>query len=110
MIELKNLQRLETLSQTTTALKELGFDIDFTAQDGAILDVSSNEQYKPENVTILETYRFEGMSNPADNVLLLALECKNGARGSLVSAYATKHSQQAELLQRLKYSKEGELK
>ena|SRR6476469_3699807 len=42
----------------------------------------------PENFTVVETYRFEGMTNPEDNTVVYAIESNTGDfKGVLVNAY-----------------------
>jgi hypothetical protein len=43
--------------------------------------------YTPEEVKVLNFYRFEGNSDPADNSILYAIETSDGGRGTLVDAY-----------------------
>jgi hypothetical protein len=41
----------------------------------------------PEDFTVEEFYRFEGMSNPDDNSVLFAISSDDGIKGTLVDAY-----------------------
>jgi len=43
--------------------------------------------YKPEELTIIKTYRFEGESDPADNVILYLIEANDGLIGYSIDAY-----------------------
>lgn len=44
----------------------------------------------PENFRVVESYRFEGMTDPADNSVVYAIESNDGEfKGVLVTAYGT---------------------
>ena len=64
----------ETLSEAMNGLRERGYEKDLTE---AILN---DEEGK---YVIVESYRFEGMTNPGDSSVLYAIESENGERGLL---------------------------
>jgi hypothetical protein len=44
-------------------------------------------QLHPEDFTVDEFHRFEGMSNTDDNSIVYAISSKDGVKGTLVDAY-----------------------
>ncbi|MCB2380529.1 hypothetical protein LGH70_23245 [Hymenobacter sp. BT635] len=68
-----------------------GFTEDFTVKDGRLCSFRSDikKSYGPEEVTIVDFYRFEGESDPDDMSILYAIECNDGVRGTISSAYGT---------------------
>ncbi|OGX88368.1 hypothetical protein [Hymenobacter glacialis] len=68
-----------------------GFTQDFTVRDGRLQTIGddSSKSYAPDEVTIVDFYRFEGESNPDDMSILYALEMADGVRGTISSAYGT---------------------
>lgn len=68
-----------------------GYTEDFTVVGGRLLAFGhdSDKSYAPEEVTIVDFYRFEGESNPDDMSILYAIECSDGAKGTISSAYGT---------------------
>jgi len=68
-----------------------GFTKDFKVENGRLctIDNSSAKTYGPEDVTIVDFYRFEGESNPDDMSILYAIEANDGVRGTISSAYGT---------------------
>lgn len=67
-----------------------GFTEDFRVADGRLYAFSSETvSYAPEDVTIVDFYRFEGESDPDDMSILYAIECADGTRGTISSAYGT---------------------
>ncbi|MGC4101956.1 hypothetical protein [Ferruginibacter sp.] len=43
--------------------------------------------YKPEELQIVKTYRFEGDSDPSDNTVLYLIEANDGLMGYSIDAY-----------------------
>jgi hypothetical protein len=43
--------------------------------------------YKPEDLTIIKTYRFEGDSDPSDSSILYLIEANDGLTGYSIDAY-----------------------
>ncbi|MCC3156063.1 hypothetical protein LJ737_02385 [Hymenobacter sp. 15J16-1T3B] len=68
-----------------------GFTADFAVQDGRLCVMGSdkNVSYAPEEVTIVDFYRFEGESNPDDMSILYAIEAHDGTRGTISNAFGT---------------------
>jgi len=85
--ELVEHKDLNTLVDCVNSLMLKGFTEDFKAREGGLQVLSSKKIYKPDQVKILNFYRFEGNSDPADNSILYALETDDGKKGTLVDAY-----------------------
>lgn len=75
----------DTVTEAVTGLKKRGFTMDFNLEENCI--VCDNDKYDPEDFEIVEVYRFEGNSDPADEAVIYAIESKNGEKGILVSGY-----------------------
>jgi len=43
--------------------------------------------YKPEDLTIIKTYRFEGPSDPADSAIVYLIQANDGTMGYTMDAY-----------------------
>lgn len=76
-----------TVSEALYDLKKRGYIEDFNLQPHCIECRSLNVQLHPENFSVDEYYRFEGMSNPDDNSIVLAISSKDGLKGTLLDAY-----------------------
>lgn len=75
----------ETVSQAINELKARGYTMDFNLQENCII---CNEQtFNPQDFKIVEVYRYEGDSDPADEAVVYAIESKNGLKGVLVNGY-----------------------
>ncbi|GAA4391096.1 hypothetical protein [Hymenobacter koreensis] len=68
-----------------------GFTTDFTVTEGRLctMDDASSRTYGPDEVTIVDFYRFEGESNPDDMSILYAIETHDGIRGTISNAFGT---------------------
>lgn len=80
---------METLSQAMDAARKEGFTRDFEMHKEGFVCKETNEVFQPEDLVILKTYRFEGISDPADMAILYAMEAKSGTKGLFIDAYGT---------------------
>ncbi len=78
-----------SLVNVENKLTKDGFTQDFSVADGRLhtMDPVTTKTYAPEEVTIVDFYRFEGESNPDDTSILYAIEAHDGVKGTLASAY-----------------------
>ena len=81
------MKNYNSLSEATNDLKARGYTEDLNLKPTCIECPSRNLQWHPEQFTIDEFYRFEGMSNPDDNSIVFAISSKDGVKGVLVDAY-----------------------
>jgi len=75
----------ETVSAAVDGLKKRGYVMDFNLDENCI--VCHDEKFNPEDFEIVEVYRFEGDSDPADEAVVYAVESNKGLRGVLVNGY-----------------------
>ena len=59
--------------------------MDFNLGENCI--VCHSDKFNPSEFEIVEVYRFEGNSDPADEAAVYAIESTGGIRGVLVSGY-----------------------
>jgi hypothetical protein len=86
-------------SQSSTLMNTLTERIDKAVQSGYTENMNVNRQglyveagnkiYLPDEVSIVDFYRFEGESDPADGAILYLIETNDGLKGTLVDAYGT---------------------
>jgi hypothetical protein len=84
--DLKN-NDLKTLVSCLNSLSRDGFSDDYKMTESGLKSLKRERIYSPEEVRVLNFYRFEGNSDPADNSILYAIETSDGGRGTLVDAY-----------------------
>lgn len=78
---------MTTMASCTNRLVQEGFTENFVAHKAGIEAPSIKKYYVPREVRIVNFYRFEGESDPADNAVLYAIEANDGVKGLLVDAY-----------------------
>lgn len=78
-----------SLVNVENMLTKSGYVHDFKVTDGRLhtLDPATTKSYTPDEVTIVDFYRFEGESNPDDMSILYAIEANDGVKGTIASAY-----------------------
>lgn len=77
-----------TLLDALNDLRERGYVHDFNLRQDCIYCHGNNAAIKPDEFHIVETYRFEGMSDPDDNSIIYAIESSAyGIKGVLINAY-----------------------
>lgn len=90
----------ETVSEAINELRERGFIIDFNLEENSI--VSHSEKFNTDDFEIIEVYRYEGNSDPADEATVYGIQSKSGFRGILVTGYGTSSdSATTEILKKL---------
>ncbi|MEY2582072.1 MAG: hypothetical protein QOE09_1921 [Ilumatobacteraceae bacterium] len=78
----------ETLTEAMQRLRKVGYETDLYATDDGRLECGScGKRYDPLSMTIDETVRFEGDSNPDDEAILLAVRCPEGCKGLYSAAF-----------------------
>jgi hypothetical protein len=77
----------DTLTEAITDLKARGFNMDFNLRETQIECATTGRKLSPQEFEITEVYRFEGDTDPGDELVLYAIESKDGLKGTLMNAY-----------------------
>lgn len=77
---------MRTLSEVLEKMKGKGYDNELTFSDHGKLQ-GMDKIYNPEDLTIIKTFRFEGMSDPADNSAIYLIRDKDGNVGYIMDSY-----------------------
>lgn len=96
-----NRTNFDTLSQAINALTKDGYKENFEAGENKIIANFSKAEYLPSELQIIESYRFDGMTNPGDETMVFAIAAKDGTKGTLVMSYSAEHSQNVELIKEI---------
>jgi len=78
---------MKSLVSCSNKMKEDGYTEDFQVTKEGLINYSGDKHYKPEQVRIVNFYRFEGVSDPGDNTILYVMETDDGHKGTLVDGY-----------------------
>ncbi|MBL7872639.1 MAG: phosphoribosylpyrophosphate synthetase [Cyclobacteriaceae bacterium] len=81
------MKTFETLTEAMADLKGRGYSHDFNLKSDWIECQPLNLQLRPTEFHVDEVHRFEGMTNPDDSSILLAIRSSTGVKGLLVDAY-----------------------
>lgn len=82
------MENYQTVTEALAGLKSRGFNLDFNLANGVLHSSSENINLQPEDFTITELYRFEGMSDPGDNSVVYGIESdKYHVKGVFVNGY-----------------------
>ena len=100
-------RNFDTLTEAMNALIKEGFTDDFKAEEKCIRALYAKKEYQPEDLTIVYTFRFEGMTNPEDQMELFAIVANDGLKGTLVMSYSAVHFQNVELIKQIKEIKKS---
>ena|SRR5688572_1616225 len=80
-------EEMKSLAPCLNKLVLDGYTEDFKVTEGGLVGVKNERKYSPEDVHVLNFFRFEGASDPADNSILYAIETSDGTKGTLTDAY-----------------------
>lgn len=80
---------MKSLSSCLNKMVEDGYSADFKATDEGLFRLDTHKVYFPNDVKVVNFYRFEGPSNPEDNAILYVIETSDGVKGTLIDAYGT---------------------
>lgn len=75
----------DTVSEAVNDLKKRGYTVDFNL--GIDFLICDHEKCHPDDFDIVEIYRFEGNTDPADEAIVYAIESHSGLKGVLVNGY-----------------------
>jgi hypothetical protein len=101
---------MKSYDTVTEALKDLklrGFTTDFNIAFDKLICSENKICLNPNEFEIVETYRFEGDTDPGDENVVYAIESKEGSiKGTMSSAYGTyAETISTEMLQKLSMHK-----
>lgn len=87
---------MKSLSSCSNKMKEMGYTEDFQVDKNGLTSFGEGgKHYKPEEIKIVNFYRFEGESDPGDNMIMYVIETNDGAKGTLVDGYGAYASEDA---------------
>lgn len=78
---------MNTLTQCVNKVVKDGYSESFKVSNGALKAASTEKCYRPEQVSVINFYRFEGQSDPADNTIMYVIQTTDGSKGTIIDAY-----------------------
>lgn len=94
----------EPVSIAIKKLREKGFTRDFNLEENCI--VCHPDKFSADQFDVVEIYRYEGNTDPADEATVYGIESKSGVRGVLVTGQgASADLMTQEILEKLRIGK-----
>ena len=91
-----------TVTEAIEELRKQGFTLDFELKDSFL--TAGESLYPAHEFEIVDLYRYEGPSDPADEATVYALASASGLKGTLVTGYGVSADDAAtETLKQLHY-------
>lgn len=91
-----------TVTEAIEQLKEQGFTLDLNLKENHF--VAGEQRYPANEFEIVDLYRYEGPSDPADEATVYALASASGVKGILVTGYGVStEGDSVETLKQLHY-------
>ena len=78
---------MKSLSSCVNRMKKEGYVEDFQVTENGLTTFDHRKNFGPDQVRIVNFYRFEGESDPGDNSVLYVIETDDGLKGTLVDGY-----------------------
>lgn len=75
----------DTVTAAVNGLRERGYTLDFNLRDNCL--ICHDDRFNADDFEIVEVYRFEGNTDPADEAVVYAIESTKGQKGILVNGY-----------------------
>ena len=78
------------MKSLTTCLNRMiteGYTEDFKITEQGLESLHKHDSYQPDQIQIVNFFRFEGESDPDDNAILYIIETNDGTKGTLIDAY-----------------------
>lgn len=95
----------DTVSAAVNGLKTRGYETDFNLEENCL--ICGGDKYDVADFEIVEVYRFEGNTDPADEAVVYGIEGSNGKKGVLITGYgATADGMSAEMAKKLSIERE----
>lgn len=84
---------LKDITQCERELKRRGYREDFRIDEQGLSTYQGEKRYQPNEISIDNFYRFEGVSDPGDMMVLYAITTNDGVMGTLSDGYGTYSTQ-----------------
>src|SRR4051812_21744208 len=83
-----SMPHMKSLAMCLNRMITDGYTEDFKVTDEGLEAQNKHNNYKAEQVNIVNFFRFEGQSNPDDNAILYVIETNDGTKGTLIQNHA----------------------
>jgi hypothetical protein len=81
------MDEMKTLGSCLNKVVKDGYTENFKITEQGLQSLETEKLYTPDQVHIVNFFRFEGASDPSDSAILYIIETTDGAKGTLTDAY-----------------------
>ena len=78
---------MNTLTERTNNAIKDGYTDTLKVTKQGLYSTKKDKIYGPDEVQVIDFFRFEGQSDPADNAIMYVIETLDGVKGILIDAY-----------------------
>lgn len=78
---------MNTLTACVNKMTQSGYTDNLTIDSKGLYSTEKDKVYGPEDIKVIDFYRFEGQSDPADNAIMYVVETADGVKGMIIDAY-----------------------
>ena len=78
---------MNTLTERVNKATKEGYTDSLKVTKQGLYAASKDKTYPPAEVKVVDFYRLEGQSDPADNAIMYVIETADGVKGTLIDAY-----------------------
>jgi hypothetical protein len=78
---------MKSLATCLNKVMQEGYTENFKVTEHGLESLHKHNNYRPEQIQVVNSFRFEGQSDPDDNAILYVIETNDGTKGTLVDAY-----------------------
>jgi len=76
---------LKSLSNCLDKIKTGGYTENFKMVNNELFSVHKKQIYQPAEIKVVNSFRFEGVSDPKENVVMYIIETCDGLKGTMVA-------------------------
>ncbi len=81
------LPTMNTLTERVNKAIQNGYVENFKMTPEGLASDKTHITYHPDQVSIIDFYRFEGESDPADSAIMYVIDTNDGLKGTLIDSY-----------------------
>ena len=78
---------MNTLTERVNKATKEGYTDSMKITKQGLYSASKDKVYAPDEVKVVDFFRFEGQSDPADSAIMYVIETTDGLKGILIDAY-----------------------
>jgi hypothetical protein len=80
------METMETLIEVLSHLKDLGWDNEFKVNEKNRVELNKLT-YDPDDIELIQTYRFEGETDPSEQAIVYVIKTSDGMIGYSIDSY-----------------------